>query len=117
MHGEAIAAATRARELSKVNSESISLVGYSLAKSGKPAEARAELEGLLKLSKERYVPPYNIALVYNSLGERDKTFEWLEKGYEQRDVRMIFLKVEPKWDSLRSDHRFQALMRKVGFPE
>jgi Tfp pilus assembly protein PilF len=67
-----------------------------LSKSGKGAEARAELERLLKLSTERYISFYAIATIYNGLGERDKTLEWLEKGYQQRDPRMVFLKVEPK---------------------
>jgi len=116
MYGEAIAAATKARELSKGgNSEAIALIGYSLAKAGRRDEARAVLDELLRLSAARYVPPYNIALVYNALGERDKTFEWLRKSYEQRDVLMVFLKVEPKWNNLRSDPRFQALMQRVGF--
>jgi len=76
--------------------------------------ARAELEALLKLSKERHVPPYHIALIYNGLGERDETLVWLERGFQQRDPRMIFLKVEPKWNNLRSDPRFTDLVRRVG---
>lgn len=91
-----------------------SILGYALAKSGKPTEARAVLEELLKLSKKRYVSPYNIALIYNGLGERDEALAWLEQGYEQRDVRMMFLKVEPKWNNLRSEPRFQDVLRRVG---
>ncbi len=90
-------------------------LGYALAKSGKQAEARALLSELLKSSSERYVSAYNIALIYNGLGERDKAFEWLERGFQQRDQRMVFLKVEPKWNNLRDDPRFQDLMRRVGF--
>jgi hypothetical protein len=75
------------------------------------------LEELLKLSTERYVSPYNIATVYNGLGELDEALAWLERGYEQRDLRMSFLKVEPKWNNLRSDPRFQDLLRRVGFTE
>jgi hypothetical protein len=43
-------------------------------------------------------PAYNLAMIFNGLGERDKAFEWLERGFQQRDQRMVFLKVEPKWD-------------------
>ena len=75
------------------------------------------LEELLKLSTERYVPPYHIALIYNGLDERDETLAWLERGYEQRDPKMVFLKVEPKWNNLRDDPRFQDLLRRVGFPQ
>jgi hypothetical protein len=86
-----------------------------LAKSGKQEQARAVLAELLKASGERYVSPYNIALIYNGLGERDETFAWLEQAYKKRDQRIVFLKVEPKWNNLRDDPRFQDLMRRVGF--
>ena len=75
------------------------------------------LEGLLKLSKERFVPPYHIALIYNALGEREETLAWLERGFERRDAKMAFLKVDLKWNNLRGDARFQDLMRRVGFPQ
>ena len=115
MFPEAIAEAQKARELSgPTNSHPMGFLGYALAKSGKQAEARALLEELLKRSTERYVSPYNIALIYNGLGERDNTFAWLERGYEKRDQRMVFLKVEPKWNNLRADPRFQDLLGRVG---
>ena len=75
------------------------------------------LDELLKLSKERFVPPYHIALIYNGLGETGKTLEWLEKGYEQHDPKMAFLKVEPKWNNLRSEPRFIDLMKRMNFEQ
>jgi len=114
MFAEAAAEARKARALSGVSTHPLAFLSYALAKLGKQAEARAVLEELLKLSKERYVSPYNIALVYNGLGERDETLAWLERAYEQRDARMTFLKVEPKWNNLRDDPRFQDLLRRVG---
>ena len=117
MFAEAVAEARKARELSGVSSQPIAYGGYALAKAGKQAEARAVLEELLKLSTERYVPPYNIALVYHGLGENDKALEWLERGYGLRDARMVFLKIEPKWNDLRADPRFQDLLRRIGFPQ
>src|SRR5436309_2700728 len=112
---EALAEARKATELSGANSHSLSSLGYALARSGKQPEARAVLDGLLKLSTERHVSPHNIALIYNGLGERDKALAWLERAFEQRDPRMVFLKVEPKWNNLRADPRFQDLLRRVGF--
>jgi tetratricopeptide (TPR) repeat protein len=117
MFADAIAEARKATELNGANSHSVAFLGYALAKSGKTAEARAELEGLLKRSTERYVPPYYIALVYNGLGARAETLAWMERGYKERDAKMVFLKVEPKWNNLRSDPRFQDLERRVGFPQ
>jgi hypothetical protein len=73
------------------------------------------LEGLLNLSTEGYISPYNLALMYNGLDERDKALNWLERGFQQRDPKMVFLKVEPKWNNLRDDPRFQDLLRRVEF--
>ena len=115
MYSEAIAEARKARELNPANSQSIAFLGYALAKSGKQVEALGVVEELLKRSAERYVSPYTIALIYNGLGERDKTFTSLERGYEQHDGKMVFLKVEPKWNNLRDEPRFQDLVRRVGF--
>ena len=117
MFAEAIAEARRATELSTTQTVSLGLEGYALVKLGKPGEARDVLDRLLKLSKERFVPPYHIALIYNGLGDRDQTFDWLERGFEQRDPKMAFLKVEPKWNNLRDDPRFMDLMRRVGFSQ
>jgi TolB-like protein/Tfp pilus assembly protein PilF len=115
MFSEAIAEGRKAAELSGANSHTLASLGYALAKSGKREEARSILEGLLKPSAERHVSPHNIALIYNGLGEREEALAWLERGFAQRDPRMVFLKVEPKWNNLRGDPRFQDLLRRVGF--
>jgi len=115
MYSEAISEARRAREISGARSSySEAVLGYALAKSGREVEARSLLEGLLKSSAER--DPYNIALVYNGLGQHDDALAWLERAYAQRSPGMVFLKVEPKWNSLRSEPRFQDLLRHVGLP-
>jgi TolB-like protein/Flp pilus assembly protein TadD len=114
MFPEAIAEARRAGELSNGQTISVAYEGYALAKSGKRDEAQAALASLLKLSKERFVPPYHIALVYNGLGESDEALAWLERGFEQRDPKMAFLKVDPKWNNLRGVARFQDLIRRMG---
>jgi DNA-binding winged helix-turn-helix (wHTH) protein/tetratricopeptide (TPR) repeat protein len=114
MYVEAVAEARRARELNDLSLQPGAYLGYALAKAGKRREALVELEGLLELLAERYVPPYLVALVYNGLGERDETLTWLERGFEQRDPKMVFLMVEPKWNNLRDDQRFQDLLRRVG---
>jgi tetratricopeptide (TPR) repeat protein len=114
MFAKAVVKARKARELNSSNSQTTAALGYALAKSGKQAEARAVLEELLRLSTQRYVSNGNIALVYNGLDKRDETFLWLQRGFEQRDPKIVFLKVEPKWNNLRDDPRFQDLLRRVG---
>jgi hypothetical protein len=68
------------------------------------------------LSNRRYVSPYSIALIYTGLGEKEQAFAWLEKAYEDRSSLMIYLKVEPMLDSLRSDPRFTDLLHRIGLP-
>ncbi|MBA2501465.1 MAG: protein kinase [Pyrinomonadaceae bacterium] len=115
MYAEAIAEATKASDLSGGHSEAVAHIVYALAKSGRREEAQATLNELKKRAAEgRYVPPQNLALAYNGLGETDEAIASLEKGLQQRDVRMTLLKVEPKWNNLRADPRFQDLLRRIG---
>jgi serine/threonine-protein kinase len=117
IYPEAISEARKAREVSGARSTYLeAFLGYALAKAGKEAKARAFLKDLLKLSAERYVSPYAVALVYNSLGQRDEAFAWLERAYAQRSPDMVFLKVEPKWNALRDDPRFKNLLRRMNLP-
>jgi len=69
------------------------------------------------MSQKEYVPADSIAHVYVGLGETDQAFAWLERAYGERSFGMAWLKVEPSWDSLRSDPRFTDLMRRVGLPQ
>jgi TolB-like protein/DNA-binding winged helix-turn-helix (wHTH) protein len=108
------ALATAAR-LSDQNSKPISLTGYILARSGRTAEARDLLGALELASSQRYVPPYALALVHAGLGHADAAFEWLERAYAARDVHLMFLTVDAKWDGYRSDPRFGDLLGRSGF--
>jgi TolB-like protein/Tfp pilus assembly protein PilF len=65
---------------------------------------------------QRHQAPYEIALVYAQLGNTDQAVAWLEKAYQQRAWQMQQLKILPEWDPIRSDPRFQALLRKMNFP-
>ena len=93
---------------------SMSGLGHVYGVSGKKAEARAVLDELKQRSRQEYVPADSIALVYEGLGEKDQAFIWLEKAYEEHAFKMAWLKVEPQWDSLRSDPRFADLVRRMG---
>jgi Flp pilus assembly protein TadD len=111
---KALAAFTKAKELSRGNSETISMIGYVSARAGDAGKARGALDELKSLSAQHYVPPYNVAAVYLAMGEQDEAITWLEKAYEERDVRLSFLNTDPKWDSLRSDPRFAAIPKRMG---
>ena len=61
--------------------------------------------------------PWMIAVAYTAIGETEEAFAWLERGYRGRDPVMIGLKANPNFDPLRSDPRFDDLLRRIGFPE
>jgi TolB-like protein/Tfp pilus assembly protein PilF len=108
----ALEASKHAGKLGHGNSKTFGLRGYILAKMGKANEAREVLETLQSISKERYVPPYAMALIHAGLNEPEKTFEWLDRALEVRDVHLVFLPVDPKWDALREDPRFKKLIKR-----
>ena len=115
MYQEAIAEIQRAIGLvGDDDPEANALLAEVYAVSGKRAEATKALEQLKEQSKQRYVDPYAIAVIYTGLGEKDYAFEELEKGYDYRSFGMIWLKVDPRLDPLRSDPRFMDLLRRVG---
>jgi hypothetical protein len=78
---------------------------------GRAADARKVLADLQGQSTKGYVAPSNFARVYIGLGA------WLEKGYQGRDFWLTCLQGNPIFDSLRSDPRFQDLVRRIGFPQ
>jgi TolB-like protein/Flp pilus assembly protein TadD len=111
----ALEALAKAARLSAGNSKPISLRGYILAKSGQSSQARELLGVLEEVARQRYVPPYAAALVHAGLGDHDRVFEWLDKAYAARDVHLVFLIVDSKWDAYRADPRFAALLARCGF--
>jgi tetratricopeptide (TPR) repeat protein len=98
----------------------LALLGHAYAASGKTAEAQQVLSDLDDLGElqetenRRYVSPYTVAAIYTGLGDKDQAFKWLERAYEERDVWLMNLKVDPVFAKLRSDKRFQDLLTRAG---
>jgi len=111
----ALKALDDADRLSGGNSKPVSLRGYVFAKAGRPTDARAVITTLEAAGQHQYVPPYALALVFVGLDDRDAAFAWLERALAVRDVHMIFLTVDPKWDPYRNDPRFKALLARCRF--
>jgi serine/threonine protein kinase len=110
MYKEGIAELERAVAIFPAN-VSLAFLGYGYAEAGRRLEAQKVLDQLNEISKEKYVPAYHRAIIYAGLGEKDKAFEWLEKGFEERFI--ISIKVDPVYDPLRSDPRFADLLRRM----
>jgi DNA-binding winged helix-turn-helix (wHTH) protein/tetratricopeptide (TPR) repeat protein len=98
-----------------VNSKVIALRGYVFGRLGRSEEAQNVLQTLLAIARERYVPPYAMAMVHAGLGQLELALQWLERCYDARDVHLIFLTMDPKWDPLRSEPRFSDLLQRCGF--
>ena len=99
-----------------VNTKVIAMRGYIFARTGRTDEALSVLNTLKTIAKERYVPAYSIAMVHLGLGQLEEAMQWLERGYEARDVHLAFLPIDAKWDPLRKDPRFTALLDRCNFP-
>jgi TolB-like protein/DNA-binding winged helix-turn-helix (wHTH) protein/Tfp pilus assembly protein PilF len=117
MYREAIAELEKAVNLSNRHDLIVASLGKVLGDSGRKHEAKKLLEELEERSKHRYISPCLLALVHIGLGERDQAIASLEQGYTDRDQWMLYLKVDPHLDDLRSDPRFKDLVRRVGLPQ
>jgi tetratricopeptide (TPR) repeat protein len=109
---EALAAFSKAKE-SGGSWTPVALSGFTQAASGQRQAAERTLSEMRVAAERTYVPPYSFALVYQGLRDTDNALRWLERAYEDRDVRMVFLGVEPAWDSLRADLRFIGLLKRM----
>ncbi len=116
MFGEAIAELSRARELDGTP-RARAILAYTLAVAGQRDEASMILAELQELASDKYVSPYFIGLIYTAMSDQDQALTWLEKAYEERSGWLVWLKVDPKLDSLRSDPRFAELVQQVGLRE
>lgn len=114
---EGLASLRKARELDPRSAHAAADLGYALARAGRPDEARAVLRELEALARERRVSAYDFAVVHAGLGETEAALTWLEKAYAERATGVRWLKVDPIFDPLRGEPRFQALLRSVGLPD
>jgi tetratricopeptide (TPR) repeat protein len=115
-YDEAIAAFQRSIPLSGDSPDEPAELARAYALAGRRGEALTILDDLKRRSERRYVAPSVIAAIYGALGDRDRAFAWLDKGLAERDFILVLLKVEPMFDPLRSDPRFDDLLRRVGLP-
>jgi len=111
-HEEAIEEHRKTRELAGGGTLFLWHLGHALAAAGRHAEARSALAELE--ASTRYVPADEVALIHAELGERDRAFDVLERAYEARSHGLVYLRVEARFDTLRTDPRFGQLIRRVG---
>jgi TolB-like protein/Flp pilus assembly protein TadD len=110
---EAIAEFLKATTLSRNTAWFAGALGFAYAQAGQNSEARRVLAELHERSKHRYVPAFDLALIYTGLGDKNKALDLLEKASAERDWRMTGVNVDPFFESLRSHPRFQTLLRSM----
>ena len=117
MLDQAIAELEKAVSLSGRNARHVAFLGYAYALFGRRGEAQRLLTELQVRSRHAYVCSYDIAIIYLGLGDNEHALEWLEKTDQERDDWLLQIKVEPVMDKVRSDPRFQGLVRRIGHPQ
>ena len=113
----AIGAARKALELSRGGSLFVAMLGEAYAAGGYRDDAKNILRQLQEFSKQQYVTPYAVGRIYADLGQKDEALHCLETAYQERATAMVCLKTDPRMDDLRSDPRFQDLLRRMNFPK
>ena len=114
MYEEAIRELEEAVKLSGGSNISLAVLGHAYASAGKKLEAEKILNQLFDRSKGLYVPSYWIALVFIGLSDKEKAFEWLERAYQDNSSWLVWMNVEPRFDILRLDKRFDSFLVKMG---
>jgi tetratricopeptide (TPR) repeat protein len=99
------------------NQEAVGTLGWIYALAGRRSDALKIVQNFEKLSSRAYVDFCAVAMIYAGLGDKDRAFESLEKGYEKHSASMVYLKIDAFWDNMRSDPRFQDLLRRMGLPQ
>jgi serine/threonine-protein kinase len=116
-YAEAIAHIQRGLDLSGGESEMAGALGHAFAAAGKRDEAEKLVAELKERSTRQYVAPFDVALIYAGLGDKNATFEWLDKAYEDRSSWFTWMAVDARFDGVRGDPRFRDLLRRMKIPE
>jgi TolB-like protein/DNA-binding winged helix-turn-helix (wHTH) protein/Tfp pilus assembly protein PilF len=116
MYPEALAACGRAVGVAPEDQVVLGACGMVYALAGRRQDALALLNRLKKIRAPRHLDSYYVALVYDGLGDNDRTMEWLERAYRERSPSVAGVRCEVWSDSLRADPRFQDLLRRMNFP-
>jgi eukaryotic-like serine/threonine-protein kinase len=110
---ESISEAERALAIDSGNLAYLASLGHAYARAGRTNEARATLARLAKASASRYVSAYHVAAIHVALGDINAGLDWVERAYEEQSPWLGYIGVDPRFDPLRSQPRFQSLLRKT----
>ena len=110
-YASAITDLRRASELSGGNSQVLAALGMAHVSAGDYDAAEQILQDMEARDRDGYVPATSLAAVRNALGDSEGALDLLERAHQERDIRLTFLKVDARWNNLRTEPRFQALVQ------
>lgn len=113
MYEQAIAEFNEAQRLDPESWAPVAFIAQTHAAWGKRDEAQRGLDELKRITQQKHVDPYNIGVIHAALGENNQAFEWFEKAFQARSEELLFLKVDPRIDSLRADARYPDMLRRL----
>ena len=116
MPEQAIAQFKKAVAATEGDSFFLAALGHAYALAGRRGDAEQVLHTLFERAKKSYVSPFDVALIYAALGEKDTAFTWLDKAVAERSTFLVYSKWEPRLDPLRSDPRFQQILKQIRLP-
>jgi eukaryotic-like serine/threonine-protein kinase len=114
-HKEALGEIQSAVDLSGRQSAYLAFLARVNAISGNRNAVTKALDELNGMSQQRYVSPYYMSTVYAAMNDKEETFKWLEKAYDERDLNLVYLNVDPVFDGLRDDPRLKTLLNNIGY--
>jgi len=117
MYEQAIAEFNEAQRIDPKSWAPSAFLAHVHALKGDRGEAQRRLTELKRDAQQKHVDPYNIGMIHAALGEKDQAFEWLEKAFQAKSEELMFIKVDPKVESLRADPRFKELLRRMRLSE
>jgi tetratricopeptide (TPR) repeat protein len=117
MYPEAIAALERSLSRSGRHDVPLSTLAGVYGLAGRRDEALKLIDELKARSRLHHVPGSHFVDAYIGLGEKNRALGWVERAYEERVPELVYMKTYPGWDALRSEPRFQALVRRMNFPQ
>ena len=114
MKDEAVASYLKSRTLAGDTAERIAALKAAYAVSGWKGYLQKRVDEIKEHARlKRYISPFSVALLYAQMGEKNQALAWLEKTYEERNYRLLFIKVDARLDSLRSEPQFLDLVRRI----
>jgi adenylate cyclase len=116
MYKEALEELETAVQLSGESTVALAMLGHGLASAGNVDQARLILEKLQQRAQAQYVPSYWIAVIFNGLHDRDQVIHWMRRAFDERSSWLVWSDVEPRFDWIRSDPDFAALLGSMRFP-